>query len=247
MENAQLITLSRQGALRNQLNVVANNMANLNTSGFKAQQLLFEEYLMPVAEATEFQTPDEDLSYVNDYGTAFDFSEGGIRTTGNPFDLAVEGDGFFVVQMEDGSEAYTRSGAFQLDQNGTLVTADGRPVMTEGGPITFGTADGQVEIARDGTISTEQGARGRIRLVDFENPQDLRVLGDNLFVGEDPLPLIPVRNVVQGALENSNVEGVVEMTRLIELTRAYESATKMQQDLDELRKTAIQTLGTVEA
>ncbi|MBO0344974.1 flagellar basal-body rod protein FlgF [Roseibium sp. CAU 1637] len=247
MENAQLITLSRQTALRNQLTVVANNMANLNTSGYKAQRLNFEEYLMPVAEATEFPTPDETLSYVHDYATTFNFSEGGIRTTDNPFDLAVEGDGFFAVQMEDGTEAFTRNGAFHLDVGGTLVTATGRPVLTEGGPISFTTEDGQVEIARDGTISSELGARGRIRLVDFEDKQSLLQLGENLYVGNEPLPIQPIRGVVQGALEEANVDGVVEMTRLIEITRAYESVTKMQSDMDELRKTAIQTLGTLQA
>lgn len=249
MENAQLITLSRQTVLRTQLNVVANNMANINTSGYKTQHLNFEEYLMPIAEATEFKTPDEDLSYVQDYGTSFDFSEGGIRMTNNPFDLAVEGDGFFAVQMEDGTEAFTRNGAFHLDSNGTLVTATGRPVLTEGGPISFSNEDGQVEIARDGTISSELGVRGRIRLSDFENKQALQQLGENLYVGvgQDPVPLDPVRGVVQGGLESSNVEGVTEMTRLIELSRAYETVTKLQSDMDELRQNAIQTLGTIEA
>ncbi|GGB37382.1 flagellar basal-body rod protein FlgF [Roseibium aquae] len=245
MENAQLITLSRQAALRNQLNVVANNMANINTTGFKAQRMMFEEYVMPIAEATEFQRPDHDLSYVADYGTRTDFMQGAIRMTENELDLAIEGDGFFVVQMADGTEAYTRNGAFTLDENGQLVTADDRPVMTSAGPITFTPEDGKIEIARDGTISTEQGIRGQVRLVDFDNPQELVQVRDTILAGENPNPILNPR-VVQGALEQSNVQGVVEITRLIEITRAYTSATRLMKDMDDLRQQGIRTLGSLE-
>ncbi|WP_420414475.1 flagellar basal-body rod protein FlgF [Roseibium sp.] len=246
MENAQLIGLSRQTALRNQLDVVANNMANINTTGYKSQRLLFEEYLMPVAEATEFQTPDHSLSYVLDYQSITDFDTGAFKSTGNDLDLAIEGDGFFVVQMGDGSEAYTRDGAFSLDATGQLVTADGRPVLTTGGPLTISREDGAVEIAKDGTISTEQGIRGKIRVVTFEDPQALQKNGDNLFRGENPG--IPQKvGIMQGALERSNVQGVYEVTQLIEITRAYESVSKMLKNVNDLRQQAIQTLGKLEA
>ncbi len=246
MENAQLIALSRQTALRNQLDVVANNMANINTTGFKSQRLLFEEYLMPVAEATEFQTPDEQLSYVLDYQSVTNFGTGSFKPSENPLDLAIEGDGFFVVQMGDGSETYTRDGALHLDSTGQLVTANGRPVMTTGGPITFSKEDGRVEVAKDGTITTELGNRGKIRIVTFEDPQALKKIGDNLYRGENPQ--VPQRvGIMQGALERSNVEGVHEVTRLIEITRAYESVTKMLKDVNDLRQNAIQTLGKLQA
>jgi len=246
MENAQLIALSRQTALRNQLDVVANNMANINTTGFKSQRLLFEEYLMPVAEATEFQAPDETLSYVLDYQSITDFDTGGFKTTGNDLDMAIDGDGFFVVQMEDGSEAYTRDGAFVLSPDGQLVTADGRPVLTSGGPISFSRNDGIIEIAKDGTISTAQGIRGVIKVAAFEDPQALQKQGSNLYKGENPG--LPKRaNIVQGALERSNVQGVYEVTQLIEITRAYESVSKMLKDVNDLRQQAIQTLGKLEA
>jgi len=246
MENAQLIALSRQSALRNQLNVVANNMANINTGGFKAQRLLFEEYVMPVAEATEFNRRDHDLFYVQDYGTRTEFMPGSIKLTGNELDIAIEGDGFFVIQTADGGEAYTRNGAFTLDEAGQLVTPDDKPVLTEGGPINFTTADGKIDISRDGTISTELGVRGRIRVVNFDNPQNLVQMGDNLFQGENAIPNAKVR-VTQGAIEQSNVEGVVEVTRLIEITRAYTTVSKMIKDADELRQKAISTLGRLEA
>jgi len=246
MENAQLIALSRQSVLRNQLDVVANNMANINTTGFKSQRMLFEEYVMPVAEATEFQVPDRDLSYVHDVGTLTNFQAGSLKTTGNELDLAVEGDGFFVVQMADGSEAYTRNGSFHLDNNGQLVTSEGRPVLTTGGPVTFSEQDGKIEIAKDGTISTEQGNSGTIRLVNFEAPQELVQVGDSLFTGGAPVPFADGK-VIQGALELSNVQGVEEITRVIEITRAYETISKLMKDADDLRQQAISTLGRLEA
>lgn len=246
MENAQLIALSRQTALRNQLDVVANNMANINTSGFKSENLLFEEYLMPIAEATEFKEQDETLSYVLDYKTHTDFENGSFKLTGNELDIALEGDGFFVVQMGDGTEAYTRNGAFHLDSAGQLVTSDGRPVMTTAGPLTFTREDGRIEIAEDGTIATELGVRGQIRVVAFDENQDLRKLGETLYLGENAG--IPDRvRVVQGALEQSNVDGIYEVTRLIEITRAYESVAKFMKDADELRQQAISTLGRFQA
>ncbi|WP_417680435.1 flagellar basal-body rod protein FlgF [Roseibium sp.] len=246
MENAQLIALSRQSALRNQLDVVANNMANINTTGFKSQRMLFEEFIMPVAEATELQHPDRDLSYVHDYGTLTNFEAGSIKMTGNDLDIAVKGDGFFVVQLADGTEAYTRNGAFHLDNTGRLVTSEGRPVLTEGGPVSFTQQDGKIEIAADGTISTEQGNRGAIRLVNFENPQELVQVGDSLFTGEAPLQMTNGK-VIQGAIEQSNVQGVEEISRVIEITRAYETISKLMKDTDDLRQNAISTLGRLEA
>lgn len=246
MENAQLIALSRQTALRNQLNVVANNMANLNTSGFKSQNLLFEEYLMPVAEASEFQPQDTTLSYVLDYKTQTDFSNGSFKTTGNELDVALEGDGFFVVQMEDRTEAYTRNGAFHLDNTGQLVTAEGRPVLTSAGPLTFSREDGKIEIAADGTISTQLGVRGQIRTASFDDNQALQKLSETLYLGENPGEPERIR-VVQGALEQSNVDGVFAVTRLIEINRAYESVSRFIKDADELRQQAISALGRFEA
>lgn len=246
MENAQLIGLSRQSVLRNQLDVVATNMANINTTGFKSQQMLFREYLMPVAEATEFEVPDRKLSYVQDYGTFTDFQAGSINLTGNELDLAIDGEGFFTVQMADGSEAYTRNGSFHLDVNGQLVTSEGRPVMTQGGPISFTADDGKIEIAHDGTISTELGVRGRVQLVNFDNPQQLIQAGDSLFTGGTPQPITNVK-VVQGGLEQSNVQGVTEVTRMIEITRAYETVSQMMKDNNDLRQRAISTLGVLDA
>jgi len=246
MENAQLVALSRQSILRNHLDVIATNMANINTTGYKSQNLHFVEYVMPVADGTAFEPQDRAISYVDMFTTRTDFDHGSIKLTGNEFDLALNSDGFFVVQMDDGTEAYTRAGAFHLDATGQLVTAEGHAVLTEGGPITFSREDGRVLITGDGTISTELGGRGRIRVVDFEDVRRLEKVGDTMFRGEDALPAQEVR-LVQGAIENSNVYGVTEVTRMIEVTRAYDATSKVVKDLDELRQQAISTLGRLQA
>lgn len=245
MENALLIGVSRQTALRNDLSMTANNLANMNTTGFKAQRLLFEEYLMPVAEASTFQPGDQVYSYVLDYGYASNFSAGSISLTGNPLDVALQNDGFMVVEAP-GGERYTRAGSFHLDTGGQLVTEDGFPVLGEGGPITFAANETDITIAADGTISSSLGLKGKLRVVSFENPADLTRAGANLFAGENPLPVANPR-VLQGAIEKSNVSGVTEVSRMIEITRNYTSISKMIEQGDELLRKAIDRLGSVQA
>lgn len=245
MENAELIGLTRQTVLRRKMDVIANNLANLNTTGFKGKNLLFEEYLMPVAEASEFPRRDETLSYVQDYRTFSDFSAGNIVMSGNPLDIAIKEEGWFAIETADG-ERYTRAGNFQLDAEGRIVTANGNPVLGDGGPITLAPGETALTVAADGTVSTENGVRGRIRVVRFADEQQLRNEGNNLFAGENPLPVETPR-LAQGAIEGSNVRGVVEMTRMIEVTRDYQSISTMMKEQDELARRAVNSLGSLEA
>lgn len=245
MENAQLINLSRQLVLRRQLDVVANNVANINTTGFKGEKLAFEEYLMPVARANAFQPGNTTLSYVNDYQSNYDFTAGPTVPTGNPLDVAVNGKSWLVVQTAEG-ERYTRNGSFAINPQGELVTHGGDRVLGTGGPITFADGDADIQIAADGTISTENGVRGRLRLVAFEDERSLKPDGDTMFTGENPVPSTEAR-VAQGVLERSNVRGVLEMTRLIDISRTYQTVAQMMQKTDELQRKAIGTLGSLEA
>lgn len=239
--NAQLISLSRQITLQRQMDVVAHNVANINTTGFKAEQILFEEYEMPVARDRTFPGLDQPLSYVQDWATIHDLSGGAMTQTGNELDVALNGGGFFAVQTAAG-ERWTRAGSFQIDNNGTLVDASGNPVMGIGGPIQFGPEETGISIATDGAISTNAGPRGQLRIVEFDNPQALVREGSNLFSGGTPAPNANTR-VMQGHVERSNVSGVSEMAELIRVTRAYESIASLTQKQDELRRTAIQRLG----
>ena len=245
MQNAMLVGLSRQVALARELDVVANNVANSTTTGFKARNSRFSEHLMPVARADGFPGPDRRLSYVIDAGSALDLSTGPIERTGNPLDAAIRGDAFFAVQTAAG-ERYTRAGSFQLDAAGQLVTADGRPVLGENGPITVTPQDGPASISPEGTITTPAGERGRLKLVRFSDPGSLRNEGANLFSSPSPAQAAGAEGRIEaGALERSNVRPVVEMSRLIEVNRSYATLASAVSRMDELRRTAIQRLADV--
>lgn len=245
MENAQLISLSRQIALERQIEVVANNIANVNTTGFKAEQILFAEYLMPVARDRDFAWPDQPLSFTQDWGTMHDLTGGALVQTGNPLDVALQGEGFLTV-MTPGGERWTKAGALQIDAGGTLVNLDGYPVLADGSEVQFDPEETDVTIAADGTISTGAGAKGRLQIVEFANPQELTREGGNLFAGGTPIPATETR-VAQGFIERSNVSGVSEMSEMIRVSRSYQSLASLMQRQDEIRRSAIQRLGDATA
>ncbi len=243
MENAQLIGLSRQIALQRQMDVVANNIANPTTTGFKAEQLLFEEYLMPVAKDRDFAFADQRLSYTDSWATIHDMAAGSINETGNPLDVALDGEGFLTVQTP-GGERYTRAGSLAIDPTGTLVDLHGNPVLSELGPIHFTATDTDISITADGTIATNDGIKGKLKIVEFADPQAATRDGNNLWAGGDAQAATQTR-VVQGAIERSNVSGIAEMTEMIRVQRAYQSAASMQEKQDDMRRSAIQRLGTL--
>jgi flagellar basal-body rod protein FlgF len=246
MENALLVGLSRQMVLRRELDTIANNIANVNTTGFRSDRLLFQEHMMPPARVDAFRRGDRPVSFVIDPRTVTNFQMGTVQQTGSDLDVAIQGGGFFAVQTPRG-ERYTRAGAFQLNAQGQLVTINNEPVLTEGGPISFTAEDGRVAIGVDGTISTQQGVRGRLRVVDFANEAALTKDGDNLFAA--PQGVRPTNNrtarVLQGAIERSNVQAIPEMGRMIEVTRAYQSVTQMIDRTQDLRRTAIERLAQI--
>ncbi len=227
------------------MDVVANNLANLETSGFKASSQIFEEYLMPNADATDSLPADRDVSFVIDTGTLQDLSAGPTRQTGNPLDMAIDGEGWFAVQTPDG-ERYTRNGAFQLNRDGDLVTTEGFQVLGDGGPISFDDRDGAIAIGSDGTISTEAGEKGRIRIAEFATEVLLEPEGSSTFSSPVPPRTSDTARVRQGMLEGSNVKPIVEMTRMIEVTRAYTSLSNILEKVEDMRRNAVGILATVE-
>ena len=246
MENAQLITLSRATALNRQMNIVANNVANVNTTGYKSENLLFEEFISPEGSAEAFKTGDRDLSFVLDDRTVGNFATGTLETTGSQLDVAIQGDGFFAVQTPAG-ERYTRAGSFTLDPTGQLTTHDGNPVLGEGGPIVFDASDTQVTIASDGTITGANGEIGRLRVVNFEDPQQLNRVGSTLFSAEDAQQIATENTkVVQFTLENANVDAISQISQMIEVQRAYDELANIMREQNDLRETAIQRLGRVQ-
>jgi flagellar basal-body rod protein FlgF len=247
MQNALLIGLSRQVALSRELDVVANNIANMNTTGFKADGSLFEEYLNSAARAA-----DTRVSFVRDRATWIDMSAGALERTGNALDVAINGDGFFAVQTQRGVR-YTRNGSFQINPSGQLVTAQGDPVLGDGGPITFQPTDRQISISPDGTISVREGnskadsQRGKLRLVSFANPRQLQKDGNGTFnyAGNDAPAEAKTATIAQGSLEKSNVRAVVEMSRMIEITRSYTQIAAMLQQQSDLGQSSIDKLADV--
>lgn len=222
MENAGYVALSSQMVLEHQMDVVANNIANINTPAYKAEELMFVEYVS--------QTDSGEISYVQDLATVRDLAHGPLAPTHNPLDLALPDEGYFVVETEDG-ERYTRAGNFTLNEAGELVTAGGQRVLDDGGAsISIPSSATSITVARDGTISTEQGPLGRVQVVRFANEQALLRRENNLYDPNQEVP-VPVDDpqVVQGMIEGSNVMGVVEMTRLISTLRNYQSAQSMIQ------------------
>jgi flagellar basal-body rod protein FlgF/flagellar basal-body rod protein FlgG len=255
MQNMHLIGLSRQMVLERQMDVVANNVANVNTTGFKADRSLFAEHLMPGAHEDNFVSGrDRRLSYVNDRATFHDFAQGAAEQTKNPLDVAIDGGGFFVVQTPSG-ERYTRDGSFQINNQGQLVNASGYPVLGGGGPITFQQTDKQINIASDGNVTVVEGAnridsvRGKLRLVSFAQAQRLQKEGANLYSAADGATAAPdtTSRVRQGFIEKSNVNSVLEMSRMIEVTRTYTQISALLQQQSDLHKSAIEKLADVPA
>ncbi|MBU6462287.1 MAG: flagellar basal-body rod protein FlgF [Bradyrhizobium sp.] len=254
MENALLIGLSRQTVLERQLDVVANNVANVNTVGFKADSSLFEEYLMSGAHEDNFKGSDRRVSYVQDRGTYRDFTQGAVEQTKNPLDIAITGNAFFVVQTA-GGERYTRDGGLQMNSQGQLVTANGDPVLGTSGPIVFQPTDHDINVSPDGTITVVEGTartdslRGKLRLVSFTDAQKLLKEGSNLYAAGEGGAAQPdlKSSVQQGYIEKSNVNAVSEMSRMIEITRAYTQIATMLQQESDLHKSAIEKLADVPA
>jgi flagellar basal-body rod protein FlgF len=150
MENPGYIALSRQMVLRRQMDLLANNLANLTTPGYRGESMLFVEHLKPTQ-------PREQVAFVQDLATVRDLRAGPMSHTGNPLDLAIKGEGYFAVETPEG-ERYTRAGGFTLDPDGQIVTVKGYPLLGKGGaPITVPPDSGAVTVARDGTVSSDQG------------------------------------------------------------------------------------------
>lgn len=242
MQNTSYIALSRQAALWRQMEVVANNMANTNTPGFKGEQMMFREYLVPTRSSE--RAVGNKLSFVQDVGVLRDTREGPLTKTDNPLDFALHGDGYFQIETEAGMR-YARNGHFRLDQTGMLVNTQGFAVMDDRDqPIIFAPNETQIEVSPDGSISTENGRVARIKVVKFDNDQQMRKAGDSLYETTQDPEVVQTPHVAQGMMEESNIQPVMEMTRMTQILREYQGVQKMLDAEHERQLKAIQTLGT---
>jgi flagellar basal-body rod protein FlgF len=239
MDTTQLVCLSRALADYQSMDAIANNLANVSTPGFKREAPKFQEYLDPMQPA-EGETGIQNVSFVQQTGMMRDLSEGSVTMTGAPFDVAINGQGYFVVQTANGPR-YTRNGHFTLDPSGRIVTNEGDPVQGQGGDIAVSQNDGDIHIASDGTVSGLNGVIGQLNIVDFPDDRALARQGDSLYTTTQ-VPQASTATVQQGAIEGSNVQSVVEISNMIEVMRSYQAvmnittsqANSEQQTLDKL-------------
>lgn len=237
METPWLIAISRQAALQRDMDVVANNIANINTPGYKAERMMFSEYLV----RPQKNVP---LSFVQDKGMMRDLREGPLTKTGNPLDLALMGDGYFMVETENG-QRFTRSGRFQLDADGRIINQLGQPVLSAAGqPVVIPPGSDNITIAPDGSVSAGTDIVGTIGIVAFDNPRMMKREANNLYAMDEAPKPAPRTRLMQGMLEESNVNAVQEMTNMIEVNRTYAANQRVLQDEhDRIRRAIGQIVG----
>jgi len=241
MDSPGYIILSRLSAQLRATQVLANNIANADTPGFRAERAIFAPY-------PEFQRDvaggrgNREVAYALDRATWRDTAQGPISVTGNPLDLAIRGDGFFAVETPRG-ERYTRAGRFSLDNARRLTDAEGNAVLdARGTPIVFAANDTRIEIQGDGTIRSENGVVGRLRVVRFEDPQRMQAEGARLYASEDPPEPVERPSLMQGAIEGSNVSAIQEMVQLTTELREFQFAAQFAEREGERLQTAVERI-----
>lgn len=235
MDAAGYATLNRQSGLMREIGVVANNIANASTTGFRREGVVFSEYVAALDQ-------DPSLSMAHASGRHVDLSQSTIAQTGGQFDFAIQGEGFFLIETPQG-ERLTRAGTFMPSAEGELVTPDGYRLLDAGGAPIFVPPDAKgVALAADGTLSTGGQPIAQVGLWRPADPLSLRHQEGTMFAAGELEPAEGT-TVLQGMLEDSNVEPVSEIARMIEVQRAYEMGQKFLDAEDERVRGVIQALG----
>lgn len=235
MENTGYTTITRQSGLMKEMRVVANNIANAATSGFRQEGVIFSEYVQSIDNAPSLSMGQADARQTS-------FAQGTVTQTGGMFDFAIEGDGFFLVETPRG-ERLTRAGSFSPNADGDLVTPDGYRVLDAGGAPVFippGAAD--VSVASDGTISSEGNPVGQIGLVQPVNPQQMAREDGVMFRADEGYEAAETGSILQRFVESSNVNPILQLTRMIEVQRAYELGASFLEAEDERVQKAMRAL-----
>jgi len=224
MDISAYTTLTRQSGLMREMHIIANNIANAATTGYRQQQVLFSEYLSDVGS--------ENLSMAHANIANTDFSPGVFSQTGNPFDLAIEGAGFFMLETDQGP-VYTRNGNFTISADNMLVAHDGAPVLdVAGAPVFIPVSGSEMAIGQDGTLSFDGQILGQIAVVEPQQGTDIvRQDGVRFLFDGDAQPAQNAR-LLQGSLEKSNADPVGQMARMIDVQRAYEMAQSFIENED---------------
>ena len=243
MDNTMYVALSRQMTLRRELDVIANNISNSDTTGFKVETAMVRT---DESDRAKMVDGPKSLKFVIDDGVLRDFSQGALNKTGGTFDLAIEGQGFFKIQTGAG-ERFTRDGRFTLGADGRLTAQGGDPVLGESGEIVVDPEQGAVTIAADGVVSQNGEQIGKIGVFAFDDLSSLSKDGDNLLRNTSNIQpqVSTAARVRQGMLESSNVNSIDQITRMIEVSRAYESLARTIEGSSELSRRSVERLGRV--
>jgi len=239
MQNPGYIALSRQVVLERQLAVVANNIANIDTNGFKRQGLLFGEHLSELQDGSQ-------ASYVTDLGTVRDISHGKLNFTGRSLDLAIEGEGYFTIETP-GGDRYTRNGQFELNGEGDIVTRDGFALLDGDGErinVPVNTTDIVIDV--NGKVTVDGQERGELVLLEFDNPQGLIHTANGLYRSDVPGEESEEGVIRQGAVETSNVNPVNELVYMLGVQRDYQASNRMVKGEHDRQTRAIREIGQVD-
>lgn len=247
MDISSYVLLSQEQALRRRLDIVANNLANTSTVGFRREQPIFREYVERSDEAIVDDA--KPTSFVLDFRAIHDMTPGAFQPTGNPLDVMIEGPGYLAVQLPDGAgTAYTRAGFVNVLETGELATAGGQPLLDEAGQPIFVPPEqvGRVSIAADGSVMGADGPLGRMAVTVFDDETGLAPRGDGLYSGAQGRVLAAEETRLRsGGVEGSNVQPIVETTAMIDILRAYQNSVRMAESLNDMRKRALDRLGRV--
>lgn len=236
MENAIYATLTRQAGLMREMQVVANNIANMATTGFRREGVVFSEYVRNLA-------PDSSLSMARASARVIDLTQGDLTRTGGTFDFAILGEGFFLIETAAGNRL-TRAGHFTPGPEGELLTPEGHRLLDAGGaPVELPPGARNFSLAQDGSLSADGQPVARIGLWQPADPLDLRHQSGTLFLSEAPEPLEEGGTMLQHHLESANTQPVAEIARMIAVQRAYELGQSLLDREDQRIRNVIQTLG----
>lgn len=237
MDSTGYVALARQSGLKREMQVVAHNIANLSTTGFRREGVIFAEHVKALGR------DEADLSMAHAHARSIDMTEGDLVRTGGSFDFAIRGAGFFTLDTPAG-ERLTRAGSFTPNEAGELVSPDGHRLLDAGGAPVFVPAQaGQIALSDDGTLSADGQPIARLGVVVPLAPETLRREGSALFATAEGVEPAPDARLMQGFLESSNVSPVLEIARMIEVQRAYELGQGFLEREDDRMRTVLQTLG----
>ena len=241
MDIVSSIVASRLVAQQRAMDVTADNIANANTPGFKTEHILFSDWLSRQT-GTGAPQGDQSVAYTQDRATWRDQRAGTLTHTGNPFDLAITSDGYFTVSTPNGPRL-TRDGRFGLLPDGTVANGNGNALLdTNGKPVLLSPTDTQITIAGDGTVSSENGQLAKVGVMRVSDPMQLTAEGNTLFRANAPTVAVVSPALVQGAIEDSNVQPVLETTRMMDDLRQYQFMNQFIQAEADRQQAAIDKL-----